>query len=711
MSKVSVSYDSSVLLTISSCQEVVLCLGAEWAALTVSGNKYVIATVENFGRNLGCDEIDNLTPWENPRGKALFQYLFTYDDTQLVGVNKILCSDIKDVLSSCLISLFVAPTPPLPPVPEIDINSLQRLIVTSAAHGLGSNGQIVLLQGNYALAQANALNTTADLVAIVRSINSFDVLSPGIHRAAGHGLPLGLWFALSPTVAGGYVQSSTLTQFQIRQNAFLTLSSDYILVDLQEADPATVYPEAFIGTLLTHGFTVGQRVSLIGGVWGPAVAGQVGFFVKAIIDVNNFVVSPVWSGNIPGLAAGVLWVVNPAIPGGIVNITTLNTSVDPITIVGFSTKANYLAGAFDYPLICCGSGGGAPDVTPPTILSAAVPIAGTTLVLTASETVIPISGITGFTVTVGGVANVVTAANRTAANTITLTLTTVVNAGQVVLYSYTAGNVTDPSTNALANIVSGAVTNNSTQGGPVETLIFSESFEGGVHTGTYDGAFNIAAQNSLLVNDVVRATEGNYYNPYTAIAASNDFQTYFARGVINGSNYTHLKQVIDIAFIHINLINLSPIIRLRQESGGSLVGLEVNVVMSVANNGFQLTYRNLGAGESLNGSDIMGVNPAPVAGNYYRITVDALINTAINSNNSVIKWKVDNLQGDTTAGTNRTVVSAFIAERTVNINSHAVIAPVGFNGHYVAGGNLTTSLPRTLPWGLWYDNYKLYSVA
>lgn len=102
-------------------------------------------------------------------------------------------------------------------------------------------------------------------------------------------------------------------------------------------------------------------------------------------------------------------------------------------------------------------------VTPPVPLSATVPSAGTSLVLTFSEDVLPASAITGFSVLVGVTPNVITSATRTADRTITLALTTVVLGANTVTYSYAPGNVTDESGTPLAAITNAAVTNSSTQ--------------------------------------------------------------------------------------------------------------------------------------------------------------------------------------------------------------------------------------------------------
>jgi uncharacterized repeat protein (TIGR02059 family) len=108
------------------------------------------------------------------------------------------------------------------------------------------------------------------------------------------------------------------------------------------------------------------------------------------------------------------------------------------------------------------------DNTPPVVLTAVVPIAGTTIVITFTEAtsppLLPASSITGFTCLVGGVSRSITAANRSASTEITLTLSSAAFIGETVTLSYSGGNVTDSASpaNALASFSNATVTNNST---------------------------------------------------------------------------------------------------------------------------------------------------------------------------------------------------------------------------------------------------------
>ncbi len=116
------------------------------------------------------------------------------------------------------------------------------------------------------------------------------------------------------------------------------------------------------------------------------------------------------------------------------------------------------------------AGGGKPSVpaTPPTLLTATVPADGLTIALVftvPSSPLLPAAGITGLTCTVAG-SNATFTSSRTAADTITLTMTTTIYDDQVVTVSYAPGNITDTATTALEAFTNTAVTNNSTAVAP-----------------------------------------------------------------------------------------------------------------------------------------------------------------------------------------------------------------------------------------------------
>jgi flagellar associated repeat protein len=109
-------------------------------------------------------------------------------------------------------------------------------------------------------------------------------------------------------------------------------------------------------------------------------------------------------------------------------------------------------------------GEGSGDTTPPTLSSAAVPSAGSTLTATLSESgCTPSSGTGGFTLS-GTLATV--ASWAISGTTLTLTLTGAVKQGETVTYSYaradTTDDIQDAASNFLADFSGDSVTNNST---------------------------------------------------------------------------------------------------------------------------------------------------------------------------------------------------------------------------------------------------------
>lgn len=103
-----VTYSSKVWLPIIECQDVALCLLPEFAALTVSGKKILLAKSSDNGRFLGpVSPMDPEILWKNPRKLALFQYTFTFDDTQFTIPRGIACSDIASVFDACIASLIL----------------------------------------------------------------------------------------------------------------------------------------------------------------------------------------------------------------------------------------------------------------------------------------------------------------------------------------------------------------------------------------------------------------------------------------------------------------------------------------------------------------------------------------------------------------------------------------------------------------------------
>lgn len=98
---------------------------------------------------------------------------------------------------------------------------------------------------------------------------------------------------------------------------------------------------------------------------------------------------------------------------------------------------------------------------PPYIISAVVPAAGTTVILTFGTSTVPLlpsTGVTGFLL--DGVART---GARTADNEITLTLAPgVIYTGEVKILTYSPGNLRDSTPYSLSDIISFTLTNNST---------------------------------------------------------------------------------------------------------------------------------------------------------------------------------------------------------------------------------------------------------
>lgn len=87
----------------------------------------------------------------------------------------------------------------------------------------------------------------------------------------------------------------------------------------------------------------------------------------------------------------------------------------------------------------------------PTFQSASISPGGATILVTflipGPSPLLPASGVTGFTVKVNGVIDVITAAT-TSGNVVTLTLTTPILPGQEVTLAYAPGNLTDSGSNS-----------------------------------------------------------------------------------------------------------------------------------------------------------------------------------------------------------------------------------------------------------------------
>ena len=122
MATVKVSYNVKALnyylAQTGCCGPVGICLPTDpWAARTVSGAPFIIATVQNTGRYLGSGGQPIIPKFENGRCLDLYQYELTYDDVQFLIDPQtdqpffITCDDIGDVISACLVEYLISIVP------------------------------------------------------------------------------------------------------------------------------------------------------------------------------------------------------------------------------------------------------------------------------------------------------------------------------------------------------------------------------------------------------------------------------------------------------------------------------------------------------------------------------------------------------------------------------------------------------------------------
>lgn len=161
------------------------------------------------------------------------------------------------------------------------------------------------------------------------------------------------------------------------------------------------------------------------------------------------------------------------------------------------------------------------DTTAPTLAAASVNLGGTAIILSFTEVdsapILPVGGITGFTVNAtGGVVSIL-AASRTDNTTVILTPQRVIlgNPLETVTLNYSGGNITDSAEtpNALGTINNFSVTNNSgaTSGGGVEPNPSDLRF--GVVVGSVTGTLRVPTASQTLNGVLVDNTTGNVVLP------------------------------------------------------------------------------------------------------------------------------------------------------------------------------------------------------
>ena len=160
---------------------------------------------------------------------------------------------------------------------------------------------------------------------------------------------------------------------------------------------------------------------------------------------------------------------------------TTKVEFKPLTAASFTGYLNYSA-----PNIAktaanlTGTGVAPPDTTPPTLSSATIPSAGTSISLAFNEAVsVGAGGNGGWTITPSGGAATMSYASGSGSSTLVYNLNRTVNSGETgtVAYTQPGNGIEDAAGNDLATIPSASVTNNSTQSAdPYTSTRFAYSF-------------------------------------------------------------------------------------------------------------------------------------------------------------------------------------------------------------------------------------------
>ena len=193
-----------------------------------------------------------------------------------------------------------------------------------------------------------------------------------------------------------------------------------------------------------------------------------------------------------------------------------------------------------------GSPGG--DVTAPTLSSATINAAGTTLTVVWSENVTNSSGLI---LTPSGSSASLVYASGSGTSTYTYTITRTILDEETVTIGATSSNIVDGATNTLANFSGTSVTNNSTQVAGSGTSLRPAVFPS-IPSEATDAGFTQNDLSTSVRTDVAKTTRGatvtiaggTYTTPYTASTANRTIQltgdvTYDGAGIIiNAANVT-----------------------------------------------------------------------------------------------------------------------------------------------------------------------------
>ena len=227
-----------------------------------------------------------------------------------------------------------------------------RCNVVQAAHGftIPTNGVLPLVYNNtlgqWELAQADVEENVADVLAVaLPDGNTITLQNDGKLTVPGHGLTVGIWYALDPATPGALADRSTLDPVNdIIQCAVFPLTAECLLIKLHKAlVPVAVSAGATCAcenqNQAAHGFSVGQVLTQTAGVWALTAPGEDGNgIVLEVIDTDNFRVG--LNGCIEsftGIVEGVTYAVDPGVSGGLIDVTLLDPTLDPIQPVGYAT--------------------------------------------------------------------------------------------------------------------------------------------------------------------------------------------------------------------------------------------------------------------------------------------------------------------------------------------------------------------------------------
>jgi hypothetical protein len=142
------------------------------------------------------------------------------------------------------------------------------------------------------------------------------------------------------------------------------------------------------------------------------------------------------------------------------------------------------------------------DVTAPTLSSATINTAGTTLTLAFTETVsVGAGGNGGWTVALSAGTPTLSYSSGSGSSSLVYTLSTTVNSGVTgtVAYTQPGNGLEDTAGNDLATIGSSSITNNSTAGGGTPALMQSKSYASSANSTTHTVTFDSTATSGRML--------------------------------------------------------------------------------------------------------------------------------------------------------------------------------------------------------------------